>query len=85
MHLVGEITDTTTDAGPPIDADRSPGFWAQIHGPGGDSNSGDGVNTRCLTQYNSNPCTSNPNPSYQPPSEPNQGIWYVIKAPPGGW
>jgi hypothetical protein len=79
-----QITDTTTDAGPPIDADRSPGFWAQIHGPGGDSNSGDGVNTRCLTQHNTNPCTSNPNPSYVPSTDPNQGIWYVIKAPPGG-
>ena len=79
-----EINDTTTDPGPQIDADRSPGFWAQIHGPGGDSNSGDNVNTRCTDQTNSNPCTSTTNLNYLPATDPNQGIWYVIEAPPGG-
>jgi hypothetical protein len=74
---------TSVDVSPPnpIDPARSPGFWAQIHGPGADQQSGDAYSTRCTTTTN---CGSPNNSLYINPSDPNQGYWYVIKAPPGG-
>ena len=65
----------------PIDASRSPGFWAQIHGPGANQESGDAYSPRCIGSTN---CSTTNNPLYVPASDPNQGYWYVVTIPPGG-
>jgi hypothetical protein len=76
------IVNTVVTTPPnPIAVGRSPGFWAQIHGPGADQQSGDAYSTRCRTTTN---CSSPDNSLYIDPSDPNQGYWYVVKAPPGG-
>jgi len=62
---------------------RSPGFWAQIHGPGADQASGDAYSTRCTTSTN---CSTPNNPLYDP-AHADFGYWYVVKVPddaPGG-
>lgn len=65
----------------PIASTRSPRFWGQIHGPGGNQTSGDAYSTRCKTATN---CGTPDNSLYVDPSDPNQGYWYVIKIPAGG-
>ena len=78
------ITATTPPTPPnPIAATRSPGFWAQIHGPGGDQESGDAFSTRCLTAFNSS-CGTPDNDLYLESSDPDQGYWYVVRIPEGG-
>ena len=75
------ITETDNTPPNPIDAGRSPNFWAQIHGPGGNQASGDAYSTRCTSSTN---CGTPDNPLYTDASDPNQGYWYVVKIPPGG-
>lgn len=65
----------------PISATRSPKFWGQIHGPGGNQTSGDAYATKCVTATN---CATPDNPLYVAPTDPNQGYWYVVKVPEGG-
>ncbi len=60
---------------------RSPGFWAQIDGPGADHQSGDAYSTRCWTATN---CGSPDNPLFTDDSDANRGYWYVVKIPAGG-
>ena len=78
------ITATTPPTPPnPIAATRSPGFWAQIHGPGGDQESGDAFSTRCQTEFNSS-CGTPDNDLYVDPADPDQGYWYVVRIPENG-
>jgi hypothetical protein len=65
----------------PIASSRNPRFWGQIHGPGGNQTSGDAYSTRCQTAVN---CATPDNPLYTDATDPNQGYWYVIKAPEDG-
>ena len=65
----------------PIAADRSPRLWAQVHGPGGNQQSGDAYATRCVTATN---CATPDNALYVDPADPDQGYWYAITAPAGG-
>jgi hypothetical protein len=78
-HRLCQWTATTTAGANPIT--RSPGFWAQIHGPGADRQSGDAYSTKCETTQN---CTVADNDLYVDSSDPNQGIWYVIQVPEDG-
>jgi hypothetical protein len=74
------ITSTTTPPPPnPIDATRSPGFWAQIEGPATISTNGDSYSTRCYTTAS---CASVQNLQYKDPlTNPDAGYWYVVKVP----
>jgi hypothetical protein len=65
----------------PIAPTRNPQFWAQIHGPGMNQVSGDAYATKCRTAVN---CATPDNTLYTPPSDLNQGYWYVVKTPEGG-
>lgn len=65
----------------PIASTRNPRFWAQIHGPGGNQQSGDAYSTKCQVTTN---CATPDNTLYTDAADPNQGYWYVIKAPEGG-
>lgn len=65
----------------PVAPTRNPHFWGQVHGPGGNQQSGDAYATKCKVTLN---CATPDNPLYTPASDPNQGYWYVVKAPVGG-
>jgi hypothetical protein len=60
----------------PIPVDRSPGFWAQVEGPGTVTAYGDAFSTRCDTALS---CQS-----VQSAQHRESGYWYVMKAPAGG-
>jgi len=76
-----EWTANLTAGTNPIVSTRSPRFWAQIHGPGGNQQSGDAYSTKCTVDTN---CATPDNTLYTDASDANQGYWYVIKAPAGG-
>ncbi|MEX2293943.1 MAG: hypothetical protein WD691_09170 [Acidimicrobiales bacterium] len=65
----------------PIAVDRNPRFWGQIHGPGGNQQSGDAYSTKCQTAVN---CVTPDNDLYLDPSDPNQGYWFKIHVPDDG-
>lgn len=76
------ITSTTPPTPPnPIESDRSPGFWANVYGPGQLAANGDPFSTRCLSNYN---CTGTPNQEYKALTDPNRGFWYTVQIPEGG-
>jgi hypothetical protein len=60
----------------PIPADRNPGFWAQVEGPGTVAAYGDAFSTRCTSSLN---CSS-----LQSAQHRSSGYWYTVKVPPGG-
>ncbi len=74
------ITTTTTTPPNPIDASRSPGFWAAVEGPQTRAYQGDAYSTRC---YTSSSCTSDQNAMYLQPANVDRGFWYVVKIPVG--
>jgi hypothetical protein len=80
-HRLCQWTANLTAGTNPIAANRSPRFWGQIHGPGGNQQSGDAYSTKCQVTTN---CAVPDNTLYTDPSDPNQGYWYVIKIPTGG-
>lgn len=67
---------TTVTPGPnPIEVDRSPGFWAQVEGPGTVTAYGDAFSTRCTTGLS---CTNIQSKQFR-----TTGYWYVLKIPAG--
>jgi hypothetical protein len=60
----------------PISAARSPGFWAQVEGPGSVGALGDAFSTRCSTTLS---CAAQQSVQYR-----DTGYWYVIKMPASG-
>ncbi len=62
----------------PIAANRNPRFWGQIHGSGGNQQSGDAYSTKCVTTTN---CGTPDNSLYTDATDPNQGYWYAITTP----
>ena len=70
------ISSTVVPGANPIDAARSPGFWAQAEGPGTVAAYGDAFSTRCTTSLS---CASAQSAQYR-----NTGFWYVIKMPETG-
>lgn len=70
------ITSTDTTPPNPIAADRSPGFWAAIGGPGDVAAFGDAYSAKCTGSTN---CGSTSNAMYS-----DDGYWYVIKMPASG-
>lgn len=70
------ITTVVTPGAVPIPADRSPGFWAQVEGPGTVAAYGDAFSTRCTTALN---CATKQSNQWR-----ESGYWYVIKVPEQG-
>jgi hypothetical protein len=70
------IVTTVTSTPNPIPADRDPGFWAQVEGPGTVAAYGDAFSTACATSAS---CTSTQSAQWRP-----SGYWYVIQAPAAG-
>jgi hypothetical protein len=70
---VASIETTVTSTPNPISADRNPGFWAQIEGPGTAAAYGDAFSTRCATSQS---CSTTQNAQWR-----SSGYWYVIQAP----
>ena len=75
------ITTITPPAPPnPIRPTRSPGFWAQVEGPGTIATNGDVYSTRCYTTVN---CGSVQNQQYKDPDRPRP--WLLVRGEgPGG-
>jgi hypothetical protein len=67
------VVTTITPYPNPIAADRSPGFWAQVEGPGTVAAYGDAFSTRCVTALS---CST-----VQSPQQRDTGYWYVIQVP----
>ena len=65
------ITTTTVTHPNPIAANQSPGFWAQVEGPGTVAAYGDAFSNRCTTALN---CTTVQNNQWR-----DTGYWYVLK------
>jgi hypothetical protein len=65
------ITTTTTTYPNPIPSDQSPGFWAQVEGPGTVTAYGDAFSGRCATALN---CATVQNNQWR-----DTGYWYVMK------
>jgi hypothetical protein len=65
------ITTTTTTYPNPIPSDQSPGFWAQVEGPGTVTGYGDAFSNRCTTALN---CGTVQNAQWR-----DTGYWYVVK------
>lgn len=70
------ITTTVVPGANPIPADRSPGFWAQVEGPGTVSAYGDAFSTRCTITLN---CSTPQSNQWR-----DSGYWYVIQVPEAG-
>jgi hypothetical protein len=70
------ISSSVTPGANPIDTDRSPGFWAQVEGPGSVGALGDAFSTRCATTLS---CAALQSTQYR-----DSGYWYVIKMPLAG-
>ena len=70
------VTTTVTQHPNPIHADRDPGFWAQIEGPGAVTAYGDAFSARCTTAQNCGPIQSN--------QHRTTGYWYVVRVPDEG-
>jgi hypothetical protein len=67
------ITTTVTAHPNPIAADRSPGFWAQVEGPGTVAAYGDAFSTLCTTALS---CLAPESAQWR-----SSGYWYVVQAP----
>lgn len=74
-----QITSFTPPTPPnPIAANRSPGFWASISGPGGVATQGNAYSVRCTFELND--CSNaNLNTMHR-----DTGFWYVVKIPSSG-
>ena len=70
------VSTAGTPATNPIAANRSPGFWGVIRGPGDVTDLGDAFSVRCRVNQN---CGSDIEPGL-----PDTGYWYVIKMPASG-
>lgn len=70
------ISTTVTSHPNPIAADRSPGFWAQVEGPGTVAAYGDAFSTLCTTALSCN--------APQSAQWRDSGYWYVVQVPPSG-
>jgi hypothetical protein len=70
---VAGITTTVSTPPNPIAADRNPGFWAQIEGPGTVSAYGDAFSTLCTRTQS---CATPQSLQWR-----SSGYWYVIQAP----
>lgn len=70
------ITTTVTSNPNPIAADRSPGFWAQVEGPGTVAAYGDAFSTLCTTALS---CNAPQNVQWR-----SSGYWYVVQVPSSG-
>jgi hypothetical protein len=70
------ISSTVVPGANPIDAARSPGFWAQVEGPGTVAAYGDAFSTRCTTSLYCSTAQSSQHRS--------TGYWYVITMPATG-
>jgi hypothetical protein len=64
----------------PIEADRNPGFWAMIYGPGQYAANGDAFSTQCTRQFN---CNSAAPTNLEYRTDDNRGEWYVVEIPAG--
>jgi hypothetical protein len=69
------ITTVVVPGTNPIAVDRSPGFWAQVEGPGTVTAYGDAFSTRCTTSLYCN--------AVQSQQHRTSGYWYVVKVPAG--
>jgi hypothetical protein len=70
------ITTTFIPGVNPIAADQSPGFWAQVEGPGTVAAYGDAFSTRCTTALSCATVQSN--------QWRDTGYWYAMDVPSGG-
>jgi hypothetical protein len=75
-HWNALVSSTVTPGANPIAATRSPGFWAQVEGPGTVSAYGDAFSTRCTTALS---CATPQSLQYR-----DTGYWYAIKMPATG-
>jgi hypothetical protein len=73
---VAGVVTTVTQHPNPIAADRNPGFWAQVEGPGTVTAYGDAFSTRCTSALN---CGNVQSAQWR-----SSGYWYVIQVPPAG-
>jgi hypothetical protein len=71
-----DVTVTVTQHPNPIHEERSPGFWAQVEGPGTVAAYGDAFSTRCTTALSCGMIQSN--------QWRDSGYWYVVAAPEDG-
>ena len=69
------VNTVVTPGSNPIPADRSPGFWAQVEGPGTVTAYGDAFSTRCTTTLS---CST-----VQSEQHRTTGYWYVMRIPAG--
>ena len=70
------VSDPGAPASNPIAANRSPGFWGVIRGPGDVTDLGDAFSVRCRVTQN---CGTTSNVASR-----TTGYWYVIKMPASG-
>jgi hypothetical protein len=70
------ISSTVVPGVNPIPANHSPGFWAQVEGPGTVGAYGDAFSNKCTTSLS---CTTTQSAQYR-----STGYWYVIKMPATG-
>lgn len=76
-EFLSRLNSVTTPNPNPINANRSPGFWAAIEGPRTRAIQGDAYSTRC---WNTNNCSGTvENAMYT--SGVNRGYWYVVEVP----
>ena len=71
------VSDPGAPASNPIAANRSPGFWGVIRGPGDVTDLGDAFSVRCRV-------TQNCGTTHEPARTATTGYWYVIKMPASG-
>ena len=79
-YFGGDTSQTGSVSPNPIPADRSPGFWAMVYGPGQYAANGDAFSARCTSQFN---CGSVQNQQYRDLADPNRGYWYTVSVPAG--
>lgn len=77
-YFGGDATQTAELPGNPIAADRSPGFWAQVSGPGDVAAYGDAYGARCTGSVNT--CA----PGRANRQHRDTGYWYVVEMPERG-
>ncbi len=75
-HWTASVTATVTSHPNPIAADRSPGFWAQVEGPGTVAAYGDAYSTLCATALS---CATPQSAQWR-----DSGYWYVVQVPDSG-
>lgn len=70
------VVTTVTQNPNPIPANQSPGFWAQVEGPGTVTAYGDAFSTKCTSALY---CSLVQSPQYR-----DTGYWYAVQVPEGG-